>query len=189
MACTVIKLLVWSPCIHTSVRYELSLKVFLKDIFFEKYVCNWVIFELFFYSLKIFYLMKVDFELANFSSWQPSPLWYYKDFLQISNIHNNHDDQSKIVEKIPIDGQIANSWKKVSIFSYDMITVTPKTQFCEPLFSEILDSIEFYAKTRLNFLVYHTHWVIFCTEILTGKVVLWFFFLSETSEKIHNSTF
>ena len=175
-----------------------SPKVFLKDIFFEKYVCNWVIFELFFYSLsflfismKIFYLMKVDFEFANFSSWQPSPLWYYKDFLQISNIHNNHDDQSKIVEKIPIDGQIANSWKKVSIFSYDMITVTPKTQFCEPLFSEILDSIEFYAKTKLNFLVYHTHWVIviFYTEILTGKVVLWCFFSSETSEKIHNSTF
>ena len=103
-------------------------------------------FELFFYSLsflfismKIFYLMKVDFEFANFSSWQPSPLWYYKDFLQISNIHNNHDDQSKIVEKIPIDGQIANSWKKVSIFSYDMIT--PKTQFSEPLFSEILKGI------------------------------------------------
>ena len=31
--------------------------------------------------------------------------------------------------------------------------------------------------------------VIFYTEILTGKVVLWCFFLSETSEKIHNSTF
>ena len=31
--------------------------------------------------------------------------------------------------------------------------------------------------------------VIFYTEILTGKVVLWSFFLSETSEKIYNSTF
>ena len=31
--------------------------------------------------------------------------------------------------------------------------------------------------------------VIFYTEILTGKVVLWCFFLSGTSEKIHNSTF
>ena len=31
--------------------------------------------------------------------------------------------------------------------------------------------------------------VIFYTEILTGKVVLWCFFPSETSEKIHNSTF
>ena len=31
--------------------------------------------------------------------------------------------------------------------------------------------------------------VIFYTEILTGKVVLWCFFSSETSEKIHNSTF
>ena len=31
--------------------------------------------------------------------------------------------------------------------------------------------------------------VIFYTEILTGKVVLWCFFTSETSEKIHNSTF
>ena len=31
--------------------------------------------------------------------------------------------------------------------------------------------------------------VIFYTEILTGKVVLWCFFLSETSEKIHNSIF
>ena len=31
--------------------------------------------------------------------------------------------------------------------------------------------------------------VIFYTEILTGKVVLWCFFMSETSEKIHNSTF
>ena len=30
---------------------------------------------------------------------------------------------------------------------------------------------------------------IFYTEILTGKVVLWCFFWSETSEKIHNSTF
>ena len=31
--------------------------------------------------------------------------------------------------------------------------------------------------------------VIFYTEILTGKVVLWCFFLSETSEKIHNLSF
>ena len=31
--------------------------------------------------------------------------------------------------------------------------------------------------------------VIFYTEILTRKVVLWCFFTSETSEKIHNSTF
>ena len=31
--------------------------------------------------------------------------------------------------------------------------------------------------------------VIFYTEILTGKAVLWCFFSSETSEKIHNSTF
>ena len=31
--------------------------------------------------------------------------------------------------------------------------------------------------------------VIFYTEILTGKVVLWCFFMSETSVKIHNSTF
>ena len=31
--------------------------------------------------------------------------------------------------------------------------------------------------------------VIFYTEILTGKVVLWCFFSSETSEKMHNSTF
>ena len=31
--------------------------------------------------------------------------------------------------------------------------------------------------------------VIFYTELLTGKVVLWCFFTSETSEKIHNSTF
>ena len=30
--------------------------------------------------------------------------------------------------------------------------------------------------------------VIFYTEILTGKVVLWCFFTSETSEKIHKST-
>ena len=31
--------------------------------------------------------------------------------------------------------------------------------------------------------------VIFYTEILMIKVVLWCFFMSETSEKIHNSTF
>ena len=31
--------------------------------------------------------------------------------------------------------------------------------------------------------------VIFYTEILTGKVVLWCFFSSETSEIIYNSTF
>ena len=31
--------------------------------------------------------------------------------------------------------------------------------------------------------------VIFYTEILIGKVVLWCFFSSETSEKIHKSTF
>ena len=31
--------------------------------------------------------------------------------------------------------------------------------------------------------------VIFYIEILTGKVVLWCFFTSETSEKIHKSTF
>ena len=31
--------------------------------------------------------------------------------------------------------------------------------------------------------------VIFYTEILTGKVVLWCFFTSEMSEKIHKSTF
>ena len=31
--------------------------------------------------------------------------------------------------------------------------------------------------------------VIFYTEILTGKVVMWCFFSSETSEKTHNLTF
>ena len=31
--------------------------------------------------------------------------------------------------------------------------------------------------------------VIFYTEILTGKVVLWCFFMSEISEKIPNATF
>ena len=31
--------------------------------------------------------------------------------------------------------------------------------------------------------------VIFCTENLTGNVVLWCFFSSEMSEKIHNSIF
>ena len=31
--------------------------------------------------------------------------------------------------------------------------------------------------------------VISYTEILTGKFVLWSFFSSETSEKLHNSTF
>ena len=31
--------------------------------------------------------------------------------------------------------------------------------------------------------------VIFYTETLTGKVVLWCFLMSKTSEKIHNSTF
>ena len=31
--------------------------------------------------------------------------------------------------------------------------------------------------------------VIFYTEILTGKVVMWCFFSSKMSEKIHNSTF
>ena len=34
-----------------------------------------------------------------------------------------------------------------------------------------------------------TEIVIFYTEILTRKVVLWYFFMSETSEKIRNSTF
>ena len=38
-----------------------------------------------------------------------------------------------------------------------------------------------------------TNWkqkiIIFYTEILTGKVVMWCFFMSKTSEKIHNSTF
>ena len=62
-----------------------------------------------FIPMKIFYFMKFVFELAKFSSQQPTPLWDYKDFLQISNIQDSHDDQSKIVEKIPIDGQIANS--------------------------------------------------------------------------------
>ena len=31
--------------------------------------------------------------------------------------------------------------------------------------------------------------IFYYTEILTGKVVLWCFFTSATSEKIHNSTF
>ena len=38
-------------------------------------------------------------------------------------------------------------------------------------------------KTRVQKLV------IFYTEILMRKVVLWSFFMSETSEKVHNSTF
>ena len=45
--------------------------------------------------------------------------------------------------------------------------------------AEILKVVIFYKKKI----------VIFYTEILTGKVVLWCFFTSETSEKIHNSTF
>ena len=41
-----------------------------------------------------------------------------------------------------------------------------------------------------NFFFYlYQEIVIFYTEILTGEVVLWRFFSSETSEKIHNSTF
>ena len=35
----------------------------------------------------------------------------------------------------------------------------------------------------------HLKIVIFYTEIMTGKVVLWCFFSSKMSEKIHNSTF
>ena len=40
-----------------------------------------------------------------------------------------------------------------------------------------------------KFFVVYVKIVIFYTEILNGKVVLWCFFTSETSEKIHNSTF
>ena len=40
-----------------------------------------------------------------------------------------------------------------------------------------------------KFFVVYVKIVIFYTEILTGKVVLWCFFTSVTSEKIHNSTF
>ena len=43
-------------------------------------------------------------------------------------------------------------------------------------------------ETNFSFYLYQEI-VIFYTEILTGEVVLWRFFSSETSEKIHNSTF
>ena len=46
---------------------------------------------------------------------------------------------------------------------------------------------EYYMKWAAS--VWDQTIVIFYTEILTGKVVLWCFFSSEMSEKIHNSTF
>ena len=47
----------------------------------------------------------------------------------------------------------------------------------------------FWFLSKQNRWLYREEIVIFYTEILTGKVVLWWFFSSETSEKIHNSTF
>ena len=54
----------------------------------------------------------------------------------------------------------------------------------EPIFANHYHSggIKFEKKCNLEI-------VIFYTEILTGKVVLWCFSSSEASEKIHNSTF
>ena len=46
-----------------------------------------------------------------------------------------------------------------------------------------------YREISIKYNLSSTKIAIFYTEILTGKVVLWCFFLSETSEKIHNSTF
>ena len=52
--------------------------------------------------------------------------------------------------------------------------------------STIFDSYEFWEKSLKKILF---EIVFFYTDILIGKVVLWLFFSSETSEKIHNSTF
>ena len=59
------------------------------------------------------------------------------------------------------------------------------------IFRAILISLAFmYTLRRLKYFHHHcVEIVIFYTEILTRKVVLWCFFSSETSEKIHNSTF
>ena len=59
------------------------------------------------------------------------------------------------------------------------------------IFPAIFISLTFmYTLRRLKYFHHHcVGIVIFYTEILTGKVVLWCFFTSETSEKIHNSTF
>ena len=54
--------------------------------------------------------------------------------------------------------------------------------------SNEMKTIKLLSKYHLNFFLKKSI-VIFYTEILTGKVVLWCFFSSETSEKIHNSTF
>ena len=61
-----------------------------------------------------------------------------------------------------------------------LIKPTPRLPFEE---SEELNC------TEVNMIYSNKEIVIFYTEILTGKVVLWCFFTSETSEKIHNSTF
>ena len=61
-----------------------------------------------------------------------------------------------------------------------LIKPTPRLPFEE---SEELNC------TEVNMIYSNKEIVIFYTEILTGKVVLWCFFSSETSVKIHNSTF
>ena len=51
-------------------------------------------------------------------------------------------------------------------------------------FNACVQSVKSIWKIKIGKLI-----VIFYSEILTRKVVLWCFFMSETSEKIHNSTF
>ena len=94
-------------------------------------------------------------------------------------------------------------WKKLRGFSFS-INIANFEAFCwtkklisnllflksdQPTTKETLkSSFENYSRHVL-LQIFREERVIFYTEILIGKVVLWCFFTSETSEKIHNSTF
>ena len=65
------------------------------------------------------------------------------------------------------------------------LTINSRSESCT---SELCLKVNFRQKMHCTIHFWSTI-VIFYTEILSEKVVLWCFFWSETSEKIHNSTF
>ena len=112
-----------------------------------------------------------------------------EDFKTI--IHNSWDQRIWIVPRNCCAAVFSLNWQSMGSFLLSSIIALY-------LIHQGVAGIRFLIFVFTNFFIvnfiffsriFYTKIVIFYTEILTGKVVLWCFFSSETNEKIHNSTF
>ena len=105
----------------------------------------------------------------------------------------NHEHKIQTLEKISQYHQGKWTWVLFLFFQKLLFwscfsTYRGSSRYMDSVYADSLYASSKFPRKLRNTVQNYTI-VIFYTEILTGKVVLWCFFSSETSEKIHNSTF